>query len=123
MKIHSRLALGLNLAAGLTLSACHTVRTADFLATPLDRLVCEAAGARPKIPAEYVIDWSKVATVDQAHAEHDKYVATIRSREGVVAGYIMSIEGKLFVCGNNMQWRRDYEAELAKTHRTVSDKP
>lgn len=103
----------------LATSACHTVRTADFLATPADRLICDAAGARPKIPAEYVIDWAKVATVDQARAEHQKYVASVRTREGVVAAYVLSIEGKLFVCSNNAQWRRDYEAELAKTHQAV----
>lgn len=109
----------LTLSAMSALSACHTIRTADFLATPSDRLVCEVAGPRPTIPAEYVIDWSKVATVDQAHAEHDKYVAVIRSREGVVAAYVLQIEGQLFVCGNNMAWRRDYEAELAKSHSAV----
>jgi hypothetical protein len=103
----------------LATSACHTVRTADFLATPSERLVCEQAGARPKIPAEYVIDWAKVSTVAQAHAEHDKYVAVIRSREGVVAGYVLDIEGKLFTCFNNAQWRRDFEADLAKSHGQV----
>jgi len=103
----------------LFLSACHTVHTADFLATPADRLVCEAAGARPKIPAEYQIDWSKVATVAQAKAEHDKYVAVIHTREGIVAAYVLSLEGKLFVCSSNAQWRRDYEAELAKSHAQV----
>lgn len=107
------------LVAALALSACHTLHTADFLATPSDRLVCEAAGARPKIPAEYVIDWSKVATVAQAKAEHDKYVAVIHTREGVVAAYVLAIEGKLFICSSNMQWRRDWEAELAKSHSAV----
>lgn len=102
------------------LSACKTAHTADFLATPAERLVCEAAGTRPKIPAEYAIDWSKIATVDQARTEHDKYVAVIRAREGVVAAYVLQIEGKLFVCSNNAQWRRDYEAELAKSHSAVT---
>ena len=103
----------------LAISACHTAHTADFIATPADRLVCEAAGARPKIPAEYAIDWTKVATVDQAKTEHEKYVASVRTREGIVAAYILSIEGKLYVCGANMAWRRDWEAELAKKHKPV----
>lgn len=106
-------------AAALALAACKTVHTADFLATPADRLVCEAAGQRPSIPPEYAIDWSKVATVAQAHAEHDKYVAVIHDREGIVAAYVLQIEGKLFVCSTNMQWRRDYEAELAKKHTAI----
>ena len=101
----------------LATSACHTAHTVDFIATPADRLVCEAAGARPKIPAEYVIDWTKVASVSQAKAEHEKFVAIVRTREGIVAAYILSVEGKLYVCGANMAWRRDWETELAKTHK------
>lgn len=103
----------------LTLSGCHTIRTADFIATPADRLVCQPAGARPKIPPEYQIDWSKVATVAQAKAEHDKYVAVIHDREGIVAAYVLEIEGVNFICSSNMAWRRDFEAELAKTHSAV----
>lgn len=108
------------LCAMLALTACKTLHTADFLATPTDRLVCQAAGPRPKIPAEYQIDWSKVTTVAEAKAEHDKYVAVIHDREGIVAAYVLSLEGKLFVCSANMSWRKDYEAELAKAHKAVS---
>lgn len=104
------------------ISACKTLHTADFIATPADRLICEPAGPRPKIPPEYQIDWNKVATVADARAEHEKYVAVIHAREGVVAAYVLDIEGKLFACSNNMQWRRDYEAELAKTHKPISGK-
>lgn len=104
----------------LATSACQTTkRTADFLATPSERLTCNPADERPKIPAEYQIDWAKIGTVAQAHAEHDKYVATVRTREGVVAAYIMDIEGKLFVCSNNAAWRRQFEDELTKTHGKV----
>ena len=95
------------------LSACAKERIAQALPTPADKLVCDAAGTRPSIPPEYAIDWAKVTTVAQATAEHDKYVAAIRTREGVIAAYIMSIEGKLFVCSNNMQWRKDFEKALA----------
>jgi hypothetical protein len=89
-------------------------RVAVALPTPPERLVCEAAGARPSIPAEHIIDWNRVVSVAQAKSEHERYVATIRTREGVVAAYILSIEGKLFVCSNNAQWRRDYEAGLPR---------
>ena len=102
------------LVAALLLSACKTTHVADFLATPADRLVCEAAGARPKIPPEYAIDWSKVATVDQAKQQVVALISRQHEREGIVTAYVLSIEGKLFVCSTNMQWRRDYEAELAK---------
>jgi hypothetical protein len=101
----------------LATSACETTkRTADFLPTPANRLVCDRTGTRPTIPAEYSIDWAHVATVAQAKAEHMKYVASIRTREGIIAAYVLKIEGVNFVCFNNMQWRRDFEADLAKTH-------
>ena len=64
------------------------------------------------IPAEYAIDWSKVVTVEQAKAEHQAYVAALRSREGVVAGYVVALEGRLFVCSDNLQWWRDYWGSL-----------
>lgn len=72
------------------------------------RLICEAQGERPTLPAEYVVDWSKVQTVAQARAEHDAYVRSVRTREGVIVGYVVTIEGKLFVCSNNAQWWADY---------------
>jgi len=87
----------------------------EHLPTPPERLVCEAAGERPAVPAEHVIDWASVVTVNQARDEHTKYIASVRNREGVIAAYIMRIEGKLFTCQTNMQWRRTYEAELAKS--------
>src|SRR6185503_10392679 len=95
----------LAISAALLLSACHTVHTADFLATPADRLVCEAAGARPKIPAEYVPDWSKAeaakdvpSAVGIAKGEFAKFVAVLRTREGIEVGYILDLEGKHYVC-------------------------
>lgn len=104
----------LTLCSATVLSGCETKRTVTALRTPADKLVCNAAVKRPVIPPEYRIDWARVGTVAQAHAEHDKYVATIRTREGVIAGYILDIEGRLFVCGSNMQWRKDFEAGLPK---------
>jgi predicted secreted Zn-dependent protease len=99
------------------LSACATTKLAVPLRPDIehpDRFICEAAGARPNIPPEYVIDWSAVHNVPQAKAEHDKFVATIRSRENVIGGYIVAVEGNLFVCSNNMQWLRDFYAGLPK---------
>lgn len=97
----------------LALSGCgDKARIATHLPTPAERLVCVAAGPRPTIPPEYQIDWPKVDSVAAARKEHDRYVASIRTREGIVAAYVVSIEGKLFLCSSNAQWRRDYEAGL-----------
>jgi hypothetical protein len=77
--------------------------------------VCEGVPAeRPAIPPTYVIDWSKVTTVDQAHSEHDAYVRSVLARNQVLAGYIVTIEGRLFVCSNNAQFWRDYWSGLPK---------
>lgn len=94
----------------LTTGCADTKRSVTALPTPPERLVCDAAGARPTIPPEYVIDWTKVQTLAQARSEHEKFVAVIRSREGVIVGYLVQVEARLFTCSNNMQWRRDFEA-------------
>ena len=104
--------LPLTLFSATALSGCGQERVVTNLAPPSDKLVCAAAGPRPNIPAEYVIDWGRVATVAQARVEHDKYVAVIRTREGRISGYILSIEGRLFACGSNMQWLRDYYGSM-----------
>ncbi len=93
---------------------CSPKRIAEAIPTPPERLVCETAGSRPAIPAEHRIDWGTVTTVPQARAEHDAYVRSIRSREGVITGYLVSVEGKLFTCWVNTQWRRDFEAGLTR---------
>lgn len=84
---------------------------------PAERLICEAAGDRPAIPAEYAIDWAKVevpgnsrATLANARAEVTRLIASFRSREGIVIGYLLRIEGKLFVCSTNAAWLRDFFA-------------
>lgn len=94
------------------LTSCSPNRIVEAIPTPPERLVCEPAGPRPAIPAEHKIDWSRVVTVPQARVEHDAYVRSIRSREGVITGYLVSIEDKLFTCAVNAQWRRDFEAGL-----------
>ena len=47
---------------------------------------------------------------------HEIILAHFRLKQYRVAGYVLSIEGKLFQCFNNAQWRREFEADLAKTH-------
>jgi len=98
----------------LALAACSTTkRTATAIKPPPERLVCESLkGQRPTIPAEYRIDWSTVTSVAQAKAEHGKYVAAIRTREGLIIGYVLKAEGVNFACSNNAEWVRDFFAEL-----------
>lgn len=96
------------------ISACEEKRIAEHLPTPPERLICERAGTRPTIPPEYQIDWSQIRTVDAAKVEHGKYVASIRTREGIVAGYVLKLEGELWRCWNNMTWRKEFEAGLTR---------
>ena len=100
----------------LALSACTTTkRVAVALQPPTERLQCVSAGTRPIIPPEAVIDWSKVLTVPQSHSEHDRFVASVRTREGVVAKYVLDTESKLFLCASNAQWMKDWYAGMATT--------
>lgn len=98
--------------ASMLVAGCETKRVVEHLPTPPSRLVCEPAGTRPAVPPEYAIDWSQVRSIAQAKAEHEKFIAVLRTREGIVAGYILNLEGKLAICRINMQWRRDYEAGI-----------
>ena len=100
------------LLAAVALAGCETKRVVEHLPTPPERLICEPAGTRPTVPPEYSIDWNQIRSIDQAKAEHEKFVAVLRTREGIVAGYILKLEGRLFTCWTNMQWRRDYEAGI-----------
>jgi hypothetical protein len=102
----------------LAVSACGgpAKYTAGFIPTPPERLICEQAGTRPTIAPVAPIDWTRVTTVAQAKIAHDDYVKKVFTREGIVAGYVLNIEGKLFTCFNNMQWRREFEADMAKKH-------
>lgn len=94
------------------LAACEPQKIVEPLPTPPERLVCEAAGIRPDIPAEEPIDWGAIRTVEEARDAYARFLATVRTREGIIAGYVLQLEGKLFVCFNNMEWRRQWEAEL-----------
>jgi hypothetical protein len=82
---------------------------------------CVKTSKRPALPPEYSIDWVRVgqaATVPEALSrakeEVAKFVATIRGREGRVAGYILEVEGELFACSNDASWLRDWQAKVAK---------
>lgn len=103
------------LMCSLAVSACEHTRTTEALRPDLtnpERFICEPAGMRPRVPAEYVIDWSGVTTVPQARTEHERFVKALRTREGIVAGYIVQLEGRHFICFNNMQWQRDFYSRL-----------
>lgn len=89
-------------------------RIVTNLAPPSERLQCAPAGDRPVIAPEYRINWESVSTVAQARSEHERYVASVRTREGVIAGYIVEVEGKLFACSNNAKWLRDWYASTAR---------
>lgn len=90
-------------------------RVAVNIPIPPDRMDCAALTgdeARPTIPTEYVIDWTRVATVDQAKAEHSAFVTRLRERERPVALYVVRLEGRVFVCADDAQWLRDYQSRL-----------
>jgi hypothetical protein len=89
------------------LAACETTRIMVPVAPPADRIDCRELDGRPRIPTEYVIDWSRVVTVEQAQAEHQAVVASVRAREGVAAGYIVDLEGAVFACASDAAWLRD----------------
>lgn len=95
------------------LMGCKTTeRIVAPIKPPPERVQCVGASERPSVPGEYVIDWSRITTIAQAQAENARYVASVRARENIVAGYIILIEGKLFACASNMAWLRDFYAGI-----------
>lgn len=96
----------------LAASACETVRTAVPVKPDADRLDCRVLASRPALPAEYVIDWAAVTTVPQARYEHEAYVRSVRTREGVTVGHIVAIEERLFLCASDAIWLADFFARL-----------
>lgn len=100
------------LTSCLALSACEPKRVVTALPIPPERMDCQdATGQRPKLSPEFVIDWSKIATVDEAHAAHDNFVLVLRGRERTIANYVLTLEGKLFQCANDAAWIREWNAE------------
>lgn len=99
--------------SSLSLLGCETATVAKAIEPPADRMDCrELEGGRPAIPAEYVIDWNTITSVQQARSEHESFVRSVRSREGVTVGHIVAIESRLFACSNDAAWLRDFFAGL-----------
>lgn len=94
------------------LAGCETTTVLAPVKPPPERMDCVYIAVRPALPPEYVIDWSRVLTVPQARTEHETYVRSVRTREGVVAGYIIDIEGRYFACSNDDEWLRDFYSKL-----------
>jgi hypothetical protein len=107
-------ALALSTSCFLLTSCGDPKRVVEAIPIPADRMDCVYSAKRPVLPAEYQIDWKRVTTVAQAKAEHDKYVVSVRSREGIVSGYIVEVEGKYFLCSNDAEWLRDWQKGLTK---------
>jgi arginine deiminase len=72
----------------------------------------ELEDGRPTIPAEYQIDWSGVSTVERARTEHQAFVDRLRQRERVSAGYIVTLEGRVFACADDAAWLRQFFSDL-----------
>lgn len=113
MRLMLRAAALLTCCSALTAASCGQQRVVTNLAPPPERLQCAPAPKRPQVPAEYRIDWARVLTVAQAKSEHERFVQTLRTRENVVTGYIIAIEGGLFICSENAAWLRRWYAETA----------
>lgn len=110
------LGVALMTTCSLALTGCgDTTRIAEAIPIPAERMDCVYVADRPALPPEYVIDWSKVTTVEQAHSEYDAYVRSVRTREGKVAGYVVTLENRLFLCASDAQWIREYQAKVPTT--------
>ncbi len=102
----------------LAASACTEKRIQVPIPIPDERTDCAeltGADARPIIPPEYVIDWTRVTTLGQARSEHDAFVTRLRERERPVALYVVRLEGRVFACADDAAWLRDYKKRLPAT--------
>lgn len=100
----------------LSVAACgEPEKVAVHLPIPPERIDCEPMGvsARPELPAEQHPDWSGIDTVQKAYAAHVAFVNSVRAREGMIANYIVEVEGALWQCASDDQWLREWDAELA----------
>lgn len=82
-----------------------------------ERFDCATLGTRPAIPGEDPVDLDRIAAagaqaVAVAREEVAAYVASVRAREGVVARYVVAVEGRLFECANDAQWTREFFSRL-----------
>jgi hypothetical protein len=96
------------------LTACDTKRIATALPIPAERMDCAFTALRPALPAEHEIDWSKVVSVPLAKQEHDRFVASLRTRESKVTDYILDLEGKYFLCASDATWLREWQDGLTR---------
>ena len=113
MKLRRMVPVLLMCCSALAISGCDQKRIEVPIPIPPERMDCVTiTGERPTIPAEYVIDWTKIRTVDQARTEHKAFVTRLRERERPVAGYVVRLEGQLFACADDAAWLRDYTSRL-----------
>lgn len=97
----------------LVVAACaEPKRIVETVPIPAERMDCVEAGNRPAIPPEHKIVWENVSSVLQARQEYNQYVASVRAREGMVAGYVLDLEGHLFLCANDAAWLREWQAGI-----------
>lgn len=80
---------------------------------PVERFACQGAGERSAVPAEQPPRWDTIDRVDQARESHERYVASVRSRELILVNYIVATEAKLFACATNAEWLRNFYSDIA----------
>lgn len=99
-------------SATLALAACGERLVYNPLPIPPERLDCRAIDRedRPALPDEHRIEWSQVETLQQAYDEHQKFVKSVRAREGIIALYIVEIEGELWACASDDLWLTEWQA-------------
>lgn len=95
-------------------AGCETLPALAPVTPPADKMDCRALSAadRPRLPPEYRIDWTQVTTVAQARTEHEAFVRSVRTREGITVGYIVTVEGVQFACASDAEWLRDFFRQL-----------
>lgn len=113
MKHWQRAALPLMCFSALTAGSCEK-RVVTSIPIPPERMDCAKVSKRPKLPPELTIDWTQISSVLAAQEAHKAYVARIRTREGIVTGYILEVEGELFACSNDAAWLRDWQKGLTQ---------
>lgn len=96
----------------LTAGACEPERIQTAIPIPAERTDCPTTVARPTVPAESLLDWSIITTLQQARAAVEALIGSVRARERVVADHVLKLEGVIFECGNDDQWVRDYQRNL-----------
>lgn len=77
------------------------VKPLNVAATYPDKFECEKGveGGRPALPPE-------------ATDSFESYKESVRTRELLVAGYILALETVNFKCWDNMQWQKDFYSKL-----------